>query len=241
MIPPPGYVAYGAPGAFSPFRNIRGITKALVILQICMAVATGLVLLFQLLATGKANDYLDGVASRSEFEDALGPFILVSLLSGLVGIAALVLLIIWSYRIAGNLQKIGREPLTWKPGLTIVVWLLGGCTLNIINLLMLSEHWKASDPSLPPHTGAWRDRPVSPLIKVWFALGIGQIVLGAASGLRSFGGVGFGNDTNDVAESLADRSAFVLLSGGLGVAATVVLVLIIRQLSARHVEMTREG
>ena len=45
MAPPPGYVPYGGPGAFSPFARVRGIAKALVILQIATVVATAVLFL----------------------------------------------------------------------------------------------------------------------------------------------------------------------------------------------------
>lgn len=241
MTPPPGYVPYGGAGAFSPFSRIRGVAKALVILQIATAVATLVLLLVQVSLVGKADDYLADTISAREFEDAAGPLLLLIVLSGLVAIAALVLLIVWSYRIAGNLQKLGRAPFTWKPGLTIVVWLLGGCTLNIINMLMLGEHWRGSDPEMPPHRAGWRDRPQSPLIGVWFALGIAQIVVGVASGVNSFGGVGLGNNTESIAESLSDRLPLVIASSLLSLAATAVLIVIIRQLTARHLLAIRES
>lgn len=241
MAPPPGYVPYGAPGAFSPFARIGGIAKALVILQIITAVSSAILLLVQLSLVGKADDFLDDRISSREFEDAAAPLLLVVLLSGLVAIAALVLMIIWSYRIAGNLQKLGRAPLTWKPGLTIVVWLLGGCTLNIINMLMLGEHWRGSDPEVPPHRAGWRDRPQSPLIAVWFALGIANVVVGIASGLNSFSGVGVENNTDSIAESLSDRLPLVIASGVLTLAAAVVMIAIVRQLTARHLLATRES
>lgn len=241
MAPPPGYVPYGGPGAFSPFARVRGIAKALVILQIITAVTSAILLVVQVSLVGKAEDFVGDTISSSDFDDAVGPLLLLIAVSGLVAIAGLVLLIIWSYRIAGNLQKLGREPFTWKPGLTIVVWLLGGCTLNIINLLMLGEHWRGSDPEVPPYQSGWRDRPVSPLIRVWFALGIAQIVIGVASGLNSFGGVGVGNDADSIAESLSDRLPLVVASGVLSLAAAVVLISIIRQLTARHVLATRES
>ena len=240
MAPPPGYVPYGGPGAFSPFARIRGIAKALVILQIATAVSTAILLLVQVSLVGKADDFVGDTISSSDFEDAVGPLLLLILLSGLVAIAELVLMIIWSYRIAGNLQKLGRAPLTWKPGLTIVAWLLGGCTLNVIIMLMLGEHWRGSDPEMPPHQNGWRDRPMLPLIAVWFALGLAQIVIGIASGLNSFSGVGVGNNTDSIAESLSDRLPLVIASGVLSLAATVVMISIVRQLTARHLLATRE-
>lgn len=241
MTPPPGYVGYGASGSYSPFSKIRGLAKALVAVEIAVVIATVIVLAVQLSLVGSAGDANDGVIGIEAFEDDLGTFVLVALLSGLIGIASLVLLIIWSYRIAGNLRRAGRQ-ITWQPGLTIVVWILGGCTFNIINFLMLREHWKGSDPTVPPHSSGWQQSPVSPLIPTWFGLGIAQIVLGFMSGLRSFGGIGVGNnDAEDVAESLGDRLPFVLASGLLGIASAAILVVIIRQMTERHLQLTQEA
>lgn len=240
MTPLPGYVGHGQYAPVAPFSAISGIASALVILQICLAATSAIVLVLQIIAAGKATDFKDGVITRREFQDAIGPYLIVSLLSSLVAIAALVLVIVWSFRIASNLQKIGREPLTWKPGLTIVVWLLGGCTLNVITLFMLNEHWRGSDPSTPPRQGAWRTGPVTALVAVWFVFGLVQLVLNISSGLRSFGGVSLGNTLDAMADALADRTTFVALSGLLYIASTIVLVLIIRRLTERHVAMTRE-
>ncbi len=240
LQPPPGYVPYGGPGAFSSFSRIGGVAKALVVLQILGAVAAAAVVALQVSLVGRAQDFLDGDIRESQFEDDLAPFLLFSVLSGLVALAGLVLLIVWSYRIAGNLQKMGR-PVTWRPGLTIVVWLLGGCTLNIINFLMLREHWTGSDPEARHDATGRPSNQVSPLVVVWFVLGLAQIVLGFMSGLQSFNGVSAGNDNEAVAESLSDRLPFVVASGVLSVAATVVLVMIVRQLTARHTLATREA
>lgn len=234
MAPPPGYVPYGGAGMpTGPFSRIGGVAKALVILQ-SISVVTGLgLLLFQVSLVQRADDFLADTISLSDFRDRLGPFIAISGLAGLVSVAALVLLIIWSYRMAQNLQRLGR-PITWKPGMTIVVWLLGGCTLQIINFLMLREHWKASDPEVAPHDPSYTSRPVSGLIVGWFVLSLGQVVLGGASGARSFGGVSVGNSTQTIAESLSDRLPLVIAAGLCSLGATAILVLIIRQLTSRH-------
>jgi hypothetical protein len=76
---------------------------------------------------------------------------------------------------------------------------------------------------------------------VWFALGIANVVVGIASGLTSFGGVEVGNDTDSIAESLSDRLPLVIASGVLSLAAAVVMIAIVRQLTARHVQATRES
>lgn len=243
MSPPPGYVAYGGQGAAmsGPMAKLGGITKALVIMQGISVGVSALLLLLQLGLVGKADDLVAGRVDVGEFDDSLAPFVGVSLLMAAVSIAILVLLIIWSYRMAGNLIRLGRSPIVWKPGLTIVVWILGGCTLSIINFLMLREHWKGSDPDVAAGDQGWRNRPVSPLIVGWFALALGQVALGMASGIRSFSGVNVGGDSESVAESLSDRLPLVLASGAAGLAAGVLLIMIVRQLAARHMAATREA
>ncbi|MFN6122574.1 MAG: DUF4328 domain-containing protein [Actinomycetes bacterium] len=241
MSPPPGYVGYGQPGAYSPFSRIRGISKALVVVQIVTIVVTAILLVVQLSLAGSADDFLNGSITVSEFDDELVPFFLLSTLSAAIALAGLVLLILWSWRIAGNLQKLGRDPLTWKPGLTIVVWLLGGCTLSIINFLMLREHWRGSDPEAAPYDNRqWRTGPVDTKIVAWFVVGLVQVVVSVMSGLLAFGGVSLGTTSADVAESLSDRLGFVLVSGVGAVVSGVLLVLIIRDLTARHTAATRE-
>jgi hypothetical protein len=242
MAPPPGYVAYGSPASYGgQFSNIGGLAKWIVILQYVSIAFLLILIAVQASLVGKADDYLAGDITRTKFEDALSPYLLVSALGGLVSVAALVVTIIWSFRIARNLQNLGRQPLTWRPGLTIVVWILGGCTLSIINFLMLREHWKASDPEVAPGDQSWRTRPVSGLIVAWFVLNLAQIVVAGISGARSFGGVRFGNNTRNLAESLSDRLPLVILSGLAGAAAALLLIMIVRQMSARHMSATHEA
>lgn len=241
MVPPPGYVAYGGDVRMTgPISPVAGVAKSLVALQ-AISVVTGLILLgFQVSLVQRAKDFLGGDISQSDFRDRLGPFFAVSLVAGLVSLAVLVLSIIWSFRIAKNLQGLGR-PITWKPGLTIVVWIAGGCTLSIINFLMLREHWKASDPEVAPRDPSYTTRPVSPLIVGWFVLSLAQVVLSGASGARSFSGVNVGTGTEKVARTLSDRLGLVIGSGLCGLAATVVLILIVRQLTARHLRAVGEA
>lgn len=244
MTAPPPPTGFASPGvARSP---IAGITRPLVVLQIVSAALAALALVTQVASSGAADDFLDGAISRSEFEDELAAFNTVSLISGLVTVAALVLLIVWTYRIARNLSSLGRQPQTWKPGLTIVVWLLGGCTLSIVNLFMLRELWRGSDPDVAPGDGRWRQGPVSPLVTTWFVLTVVQAVasalVGAQAVTRSFGGgVGMANDAEAVAESITSGLPAVVIAGVVGVAATIVLVAIIRQLGERHMRATGEA
>jgi len=241
MTPPSDDVGGRWPTGSLPFSRIAGIAKALVIVQIVTIFLAALVLMTQLSLADEADDLVNDTITTGEFEDASGSFVLSSALAVVAGIATLVLLIIWSYRIAGNLQKMGREPITWKPGLAIVVWLLGGCTLSIINFFMLREHWRGSDPDVAPHDGRWRTGATSPRIVAWFVLGIAQIAVGAVAGLRSLGGVNLGSGTNAFAESLADRLPFVMASSIGAIVSSLLLVLIVRELTTRHMQATREA
>ncbi len=241
MAPPPGYTAYTSmgPGQSGPFKGIGGIARALVTLQVLVAVLALAVLALQLGARGAAQDYLDEVITRDEFDDELSTYVAVSGLSGLVTVAALVLLVIWSFRIAGNLQKLGRHPLTWRPGLSIVAWVLGGCTLGIITFLMLREHDRGSDPTVPPGDPSWRNRPVDPAIVVWFVLSLATAVVTIIGGVRTVSGVSVDN-TRNLARSLVDRLPLVLASGLLSAASAVVLIFIVRRMTERHRQAIRE-
>lgn len=197
------------------------------------------VLVVQVGLKSKADDFIANTITAQSFEDALAPFAAMSLIVGFTSIALLVLQILWSYRIASNLLTLGRS-VVWKRGLTIVVWLLGGCTLSIINLLMLQEHWKASDADIVPGDTSWKTRPTAPVIIGWFVVSLGQIAVGVVSGIRTFSGVNVGSNTNDVAASLSDRLGLVVASSLLGLLATAVMILVVRQLTARHTQATSQ-
>ena len=67
------------------------------------------------------------------------------------------------------------------------------------------------------------------------------MVLGAVSGVRSISGVDVGNQTDDLADSSADRGGLVITSGLMGIASAVLLVMIIRKLTVRHMTARREA
>ena len=238
--PPPGYVTYGTPQVHGGYtKRIRGIGRALMIVQIVLAIGSGLFLAAELSLRDKAQRVVDGELSLDSFEDDLGPFGGAVILTALASIAATVLLIVWSYRIASNLRARQLEP-TWKPGLTIVAWLLSGCTLNILPFLMLREHWNKSEPNTSP---GWapRGKGTAPVIIIWFALTLGQLAATVALGIRGVGGVSFGNDSDDLADNLSDRLTLIVVSGALALASSVALIFVVKQLTERHAQSTGEA
>ncbi len=242
LTPPPGYVAYGGSGAAGGyFRRTAGLAKWLVALMgIGLVVQIALVLV-QLTLKNAAQDFVDDALTSSQFKDKIGTFVLIGLLASLAGIAQIVIMIIWVFRLAKNNQVLNRLPQSFSPGATIAVNILGGCTLGILNYFMWRELWKASDPETAAGDPSWKQRTVSPLITAYLVLSLGGIAAGLAGGVRQFGGFRTSGSATDLAKDLSDRLTVVSLSGVLSIAAAIVLIMFVRQLSARHVKVTGEA
>ena len=239
--PPPAYATLESTGVFGGrFRPIRGIGKALVVLNALWIAVSVLVLLLQFRLHNSAVTFRQGGLSTSDFVDKLAPFMVVSVVSAGLGIAILVLQCIWSFRMASNLQVLGRQPQTWKPGWGIAVWLLSGCTLGILPFLMTRELWKGSDPDLSPGDPRWKTGPTGPAISVWFGLQIASVIVGVAAGMSAATyGVG-STDRDSIAKALDQRLPLVVISGLLTVAVTAAFIAMVRQLSDLHMRATQE-
>lgn len=208
-----------------------------------MIVALGTVV-STLLSAGIATDaadFLAGSIEQSEFEDALVPLNSVQLLVSVATIATGVLTIIWMFRIANNVRAFGRQT-TWHPLFAIFGWFLPPLILYVIPFLVLRELWKASEPTTVDGTDNWKRTPDTPLLWAWFVLfGLLPAVLFAVQvGSFASGGVPTG-DIESVAESLDEFAAIGWLSAALNVAAAVVWVRFVRQLTQRHKQLTNES
>ena len=245
MAPPPGYVPYGG-GMMTPgyMSRIGGLTKWLVaLLGVTLVVQAGTVLV-QLLARDAAVDFLEGTISSGEFDDKLGLFIAAALIGGAVAIGQIVVLCVWTFRMIKNHDALGRQGRSFSPGGSIAVNLLGGCTLGILNFFMWNEVWKASDPDTAPGDPSWKRSAASALPGIQLALTLagGAVSIAAGTAANNFGNIRIGNQSDvDFAESLSDQFALVALSGVLGIAASLVFIMYVRQVSARHMRATREA
>ena len=189
----------------------------------------------------KAQDYLDGRISEDEFLDANALAPLGQLLSAGPLIAAGVFGVIWMYRIATNARAMGRTT-TFAPVFAILGWFLPPF-LFILPLLILRELWKASDPNTPPGAEGWRASGENPLLYVWFVVyGLIPAILTAISlGSVFDAALNLDSDTDSIAEVTASTGGPELILGGaLSVISAVIWILIVRQLTARHVELTGE-
>jgi hypothetical protein len=242
MSPPPGYVAYGGPGSDGvTFQRIGGLTKALVTLSIIGIVALVGSLAAQLAVRSDALAYRKDDLTLSEFTDKLGPYLGASAAVGLVGLATLVVQIIWTFRIAKNMQVLGRQPRSFSPGGTIAVNILGGCTLSILPYFMWRELWKGSDPDAPAGDPAWKQRPVGMIVHLWFAAALvtigASLALGVASAVTR---INRGSNST-LAKQLDTQIGYVVSAGALGIVSAIAFVMLVRQLSSRHMQATREG
>jgi hypothetical protein len=187
-----------------------------------------------------AEDYLAGSMSDDEFRDAIAPLNAVQLIVGLTTIATFIVTIIWMYRVATNVRAFQRQT-TWSPLFAIFGWMLPPFVLYVIPFLMLRELWKASDPTDPDDTESWRSSPDTPLVWAWFVLyGIAPVVLLLFSvGAFIDGGLASGS-LESLAESLDDFGVLVIISTAISLASAVVWILLVKQLTARHKQLTSE-
>ena len=242
MSPPPGYVAYGGPGAYGgTFQRIGGLTKALVVLTIVTIVASALSLITQLTLRGNALDFREGSTTIEEFADKLGPYLAASALAGFVGLATLIVQIIWTFRMTKNLQVLGRHNRTFSPGATIAINILGGCTLGILPYFMWRELWKGSDPDSPAGDPTWKQRPVGQIVHTYLIVNLLTVAVAAGLGIGNAVTRISRNSDETIAKQLVDRFALVIVAGVLSLVSAVIFLSLIRQLSTRHMRSTREA
>jgi preprotein translocase subunit SecG len=242
MAPPPGYVAYGqSPTPLAALRRVGGLSVAVIVLTTIVALGTIMSTILTAAIAGDARAYLAGELSDDDFRDAIGPSNAVQLITFIATVATFILTIIWMYRIATNVRAFQRQT-TWSPLFAIFGWLLPPFVLYVIPFLMLRELWKASDGTDPEDLQSWRSNKDSPLVWAWFVLyGIAPILLLAFS-VGSFldGGLSASGSLESLAESLDDFEAIDIVSTAVNVAAAVVWILFVRQLTARHKQLTSE-
>ena len=126
----------------------------------------------------------------------------------------------------------------------IAVNLLGGCTLGILNFFMWREIWKGADPDTAPGDPSWKQRAASVLPGIKLGLTLAGVAAGIGLGVANSGftTIRINNQSNvDLAETLEDQFALIALSGALGIAASVVFIMYVRQVAARHMKATREA
>jgi hypothetical protein len=90
-----------------------------------------------------------------------------------VGVVAIILLLIWLYRVSRNTWSLGVEGMRYTPG-----WSVGWFFVPLAGLVMpynvVSELWQANSPN---PTGQWRQAAVSPVVGAWWAACVASAVI----------------------------------------------------------------
>jgi Domain of unknown function (DUF4328) len=235
MTPPPGYVAYGgsSQGAFGSFNRVGGVGRTIGILVMIFIPLQILSTVVLLSIRGKAQDYLNGSISQSEFEDSSRLTGVTGLLSFAIFVALIVLTMVWMYRLAKNAKAMDRVG-TWTPGWAIGSWFLPPFALYVLPYLMLRDLWKASEPE---SNYDWRRNPVAPIVHIWWVL-YGLLPIAFFS--VTFASFRVSSSTRDLAKTLDDTFALSVASGLVQILASVSYLLLVRQLTARHMRVTGE-
>ncbi len=234
-------MAYGnAPTPTGALKRIRGISLAVVILTGIAAAGSILAVVLSAGVTTDAQNYLNGDLSDEEFQSIVNPIVAAQSAVGVVTLATFVLTAIWMYRVASNIRTFQRRT-TWSPLFGIFGWMLPPGFLYIIPLLMLRELWKASDPTNPADTETWRtSTKENPLLWTWFvAYGVLPIILLAftvGSLLDSF----TSNALESTAEGLDSFGPVNVIAPIGNVVAAAAWIMFVRQLTARHTQLTNE-
>ena len=238
MSPPPGYVAYGGPGAYVEFQRIRGLSKAMTVL-LWIYLPLQLLSVVDLIRLRRdAKRFLDGTITEQKFRDAVQ--LNASAVIGLLVIPVAVLTMIWMFRMAANLRKLGRPGQTWAPGWGIGAWFVPPCVVYAVPWLMFKELWKGSDPAVVPGDPSWKNGRVPALITVWWVM-YGLIPLVGVFTASGVGQLRSGMTTHTLAERLRDFGAANVIFTLVGMVTTFVYIRLVRDLSSRHMQATREA
>ncbi len=232
-------MAYNAaPPPVRPLSRVKGISTATIILTAIAAVGAVITAVTTPSAVDSARDFLAGDISEDTFLDDYTTFGLTQSLQSIGTIATAVLTMIWLFRLAANVRSFGRAT-TWAPIWAVFAWILPPI-LIIIPFLMVREVWKASDPAAPHDPNGWKQSDDNPVIWFWFvAYGIVPTLITAISAQAVFG-AGFSRDATTVAESLDDSGTIQMVGAGVTVLAAIAWILVVRQVTARHIELTNE-
>jgi multisubunit Na+/H+ antiporter MnhC subunit len=243
--PPPGYYQDGTspapPGgapsaAYAPparWRSLRGLTTALTWLFSAHIALTAVLIIGVLNHLRVLGDKEIGglVLDTDAVNDANTLPAAMILLSGLVGLATFVLLIIWLYRAAKNNEALGRQNPRLGPG-----WAIGGWFIPIawwvIPFIVLDDVWRGSDPSIARGDPNWRRSSTMGAIWAWL---VTAVIFTIPSAIASSTG-----DVRADEPEKVRRDDILRVIGAIGaIVAAVLAIVVTRRVAARQEECLR--
>jgi Domain of unknown function (DUF4328) len=240
--PPPGYYAEGttpsAPGgapsaAYAPptrWRSLRGLTTALTWLFAAHIFLTVLLIIgvFNHLRVLGEEEVGGLVLDTDAVNDANAFPAEMIILSGLVGLAIFVLLIVWLYRAAKNNEVLGRQNPRLGPG-----WAIGGWFIPVANFvipfIVLDDVWRGSDPSIPRGDANWRRSSTLGAIWAWLVTAviwyIPTVIASSTGDVRA-----------DEPEKVRRDDILRIVGAVAGIVAAVFAIIVTRRVAARQEE-----
>lgn len=236
IAPPPGRAIH-APNAThaTPLQRVGKLATAVTALTAVVAAFTLASIWASEATQSDAEALLTDSITEEEFLERAMPYLLMTAVQFVAITATAVVTMIWMFRVAQNHRTMHRGG-TWGPGWAIGGWFLPPL-LYVIPLLMFRELWKASDPDVPVG-GDWRSRPVTPVITLWFLLySLVPLVIFMGQG---FGSLAFDATEREIAREVIDGRSIVIIGAAVSIAGAAAYVLLVRGLTARHVQLTGE-
>jgi Domain of unknown function (DUF4328) len=238
--PPPGYyeqgsapsAAWGAPPGDSTtptrWHNLRGLTTALTVL---FAIHIGIAVLLIIGVINHLSVLSDKevggiVLDTDAVNDAQAFPVGMLILAFFVGIATLVLLIIWLFRAAQNNESLGRQNPRLGPGWAIAGFLIPFANL-VIPFIMFDDVWRGSDPAVPRGDPSWRRSSTLPAIWAWL---VTSVIFTIPNLVASAGG-----DVRADEPEKVRRDDILRIIATLGaILAAIFAIVVIRRIAARQ-------
>ena len=187
----------------------------------------------------KALKFLDGDLSFASFEDAVNRQQSFMAIQSAVTLAVAILTMVWMRKMMRNHRRLGRPGSKWRPGWGIGGWFVPPGAIYAVPWLIFKELWRGSDPANTPGDPNWTQRPVSPLVHVWWVLYgfvplVGLVLTSVVLSPRLNMSFGAEVDARDAADFYTDLFWVQMLMAIASIASAVVYSILVRRLSERQ-------
>lgn len=228
-----------APGAApSSWRDNRRLAR----------VAAGVAVAAALVRAATSEQVIDSVVHQMRDDRSVNYTPLVGYstpTSGLVAIgniAALALVVVVTWRLAGAHRQLGRANTRWGQG-----WAIAGRLIPVaqavLPALQLDELWRGSEPGTARDDPGWRLNRRSPLPPVLVVVGLAQVVAGIVAGAYTVAAM-FDTVTDaflvddrsarELADAVADGRPWRITSNLLGIAIALITAWLLVQIAERQ-------
>lgn len=193
----------------------------------------------------KAQDFLDGTISGDTFKNAVNTLTSISALQSGFNIGIIVITMIWMRKLILNHRLLGRPYSSWGPGWAIGGWLVPPGAIYAVPWLIFKELWRGSDPANVPNDPAWKQRPVAPIVHIWWIVYgflplVGGIV-GAGIGVSGLSAVTSGTSEHRLATLYTDLFSVQIVTSVIAIAGAVVYGKLVRDLTKRQQHLIGEA